>query len=389
MSGGMIKQQRHHELDWLRAIVVLNLIPFHAAWLILFVPGFSRIGQSFIGTVAGHYVRFISPLHMFLLFFVSGASVHIALGYRSVGTYIIERIKRLLIPLIFFMLVLFPVLAFYWPPVTEKPSLSAYLAFWPEILKTTFYSSYSGGPQWAHLWFVAYLLIFSLIMLPMFLRWRKSPESGTIPKLAAFSEKRGAIFVLSIPLILIFALLSPIWPFFRNNLLSDWGYFTYNLMAFVFGFMFMKDSRFWTAVDRVFKVSLLLAVMAAMARLGVSLWFPHFTVPDYSPGYLLYSILSGLNTWFWVVGILGLARKTLGFGNTFLKYFNRISYSFYIFHLVVMVGIGYYVTRWHLGFLLEFLILIILSLAATILCCEIVKRNSWTALFLGIKKSSR
>jgi peptidoglycan/LPS O-acetylase OafA/YrhL len=389
MNGEMIKQHRHHELDWLRAIVVLNLIPFHAAWLILFVPGFSRIGQSFIGTVAGQYVLFISPLHMFLLFFVSGASTFIALGYRSPGTYIVERIKRLLIPLVFFMLVLFPVLAFYWPHATEEISLSAYLAFWPEILKSTFYSSYSGGPQWAHMWFVAYLLIFSLMMLPMFLRWRKSPETNFITKLAAWCQKRGAIFVLALPLILIFALLAPIWPFFRNNLFSDWGYFTYNLIAFFYGYMFMADSRFWKVIDRVFKISLLLGVMVSLVKLFTSLLFPRFAVPDYSLGYFLYSILSGLNTWFWVAGILGLARKTLGFSNAFLKYFNRISYSFYIFHLVVMVGIGYYVTRWHLDFLLEFLILSILSLSATILCCEIVKRNNWISLLFGIKKLSR
>ena len=25
---------RRHELDWLRGLVILNLIPFHAAWLI-------------------------------------------------------------------------------------------------------------------------------------------------------------------------------------------------------------------------------------------------------------------------------------------------------------------------------------------------------------------
>lgn len=384
-----MKTKRFHELDWLRAIVILNLIPFHAAWLIRSVEGFSRAGGSVAGTIAGHYVSFISPLHMFLLFFISGASTHIALESREAKSYAVERLKRLLVPLIFFMLVLFPVLAFFWPGVAAKPSLSAFLAFWPRILMGTFYNPYNGSPQWAHLWFVAYLFIYSLLMLPLFQRWRRQPQPGFIFRLAAFSGKRPGIFIFAIPLILCFALLAPIWPFFRNNLISDWGYFAYNLSAFVYGFIFMTDTRFMSAVDRIFRLSLLLGAVTALVKLGISLWSPALTAPGFTPAYFFYAVLNGLNTWFWIIGILGLARKILNFRNTFLKYFTRISYPFYIFHLVVMVGIGWYLTRLYLVFLWEFTILSILSLAATFLCCELVRRLRWISPFLGMKKPSK
>lgn len=385
----MEKKARYYELDWLRTIVILNLIPFHAAWLILSVPGFSRAGRSLAGAIAGHYLDFCSPLHMFLLFLVSGASVHMALGFRGPGTFVRERIKRLLIPLVFFMLALFPVLAFYWPGVTRKPGLSAYLAYWPQILKTTFYNSYDGGPQWAHLWFVAYLFIFSLLMLPLFLRWRHSRKPVLVSKLAAVSEKPGGIFIFALPLILIFGLLTPIWPFYQNNLISDWGYFSYNLAAFVYGFVLMVDNRFWQAIDRVFKRALWLGLGAALAKFLLSLLIPGIGRPDYTIGYTVFSLVNGLNTWFWIVGILGLARKKLTFNTPFLSYFTRISYAFYIIHLVVMVAIGWYLTRLQLGFLWEFILLSILSLAATLLCCELVRRLPWVSPLFGIKKSRR
>jgi hypothetical protein len=71
---------RRYELDWLRVIVTIDLIPFHAAWMITFVGGFYFVER---GTVAWHilhcYVRFVSPLHMFLLFLVAGTSTFLAL----------------------------------------------------------------------------------------------------------------------------------------------------------------------------------------------------------------------------------------------------------------------------------------------------------------------
>jgi peptidoglycan/LPS O-acetylase OafA/YrhL len=326
---------------------------------------------------------------MFLLFFIAGTSTHIALGARGGSEYVAERFKRLFIPLIFFMVALFPLLAFYWPGVIENPTFDAFFAFWPRILLGTLYNPYNGSPNWAHLWFVAYLFIFSLLMLPFFLRWKKRREPAIISKLASFSEKRGGIIIFALPVILIMGLLAPIWPFYRNNLVSDWGYFAYNLTAFIYGYLFMTEERFRTAVDRIFKVSLLLGAVTAGAKIAISLGLPRFTVVDYTPEYLLYSVLNGLNTWFWITGILGLARKTLNFRNTLLTYFSRISYPFYIFHLVVMVVIGWYVTRLNLGFLWEFTLLSGLSLTATLLCCEMVRRIRWISIFFGIKKPSK
>lgn len=40
------KPHRHHNLDWLRVLIILNLIPFHAAWLVAFVKGFSHVPQD-------------------------------------------------------------------------------------------------------------------------------------------------------------------------------------------------------------------------------------------------------------------------------------------------------------------------------------------------------
>jgi glucan biosynthesis protein C len=382
--------ERKFELDWLRVIVTIDLIPFHVAWMITHVIGFSFVVK---GTVAWNilhgYVRFISPLHMFLLFLVAGTSTSMALRYRSPRQYVTERIKRLLIPLLTFMIFLFPVLGYYWPTATDLSEVDYLTRFWPWCLMTTFYSETTGGPNWAHMWFVGYLFIYSMVFLPLFMliRTGKSPfiESWT----NFLTSRRGAIFVMGIPPFMAFAILSPIWPFFRNNLYSDWGYFAYNMSAFYFGFIIARDPRWSQSIDRHMVVSIVLGILFSAAKLLMEYSAPSFATPAYNMRYIFYSLVAGLNTWFWVVAVLGLARRTLSFSNGFLAYFNRISYPFYVFHLVIITVVGHYIAHMRRGIVAEFFLMCAVSFAFCILCCELVKSTPVTRFLFGIKGKGR
>ena len=101
---------RKYELDWLRVIVTINLILFHVAWMMTSANGFSFVEKGTVTWNILHgFVQFISPLHMYLLLLVAGTSTFLSLRSRSPGQYAGERVKRLLIPLITFMIFLFPV----------------------------------------------------------------------------------------------------------------------------------------------------------------------------------------------------------------------------------------------------------------------------------------
>lgn len=380
--------QRHYEYDWLKSIVILNLIPLHAALFVVAARGFSHINQgSALKYILVYYVGFISPLHMFLLFLISGISTCISLRFRSAISYMVERVKRLLIPLLFFMLFLYAPLSYYWPNTSTEKSVSFYfLRFWPNVLKTLYYNEKTGGPRWAHLWFVAYLFIFSMIMLPIFIYFRKEKGRELVSRLAEFSNRRAAIFIMGVPLFIIFAVLSVKWPFYKVNLYSDWAYFCYNLTAFIYGYIIFLDKRFMQIINRYGKVSLYLGIIFSLIRLT---FLTHMKlasiIPSYSLYYTLYSLVAGFNTWFWMIAILSIADKRLTASNNLLKYFSNISFPFYIFHLTLMVIINYYITQWHTNMLSEFLILCFFSFIATIICCEIVKRNRTTRFLFGIK----
>ncbi|MBN2184486.1 MAG: acyltransferase [Candidatus Krumholzibacteriota bacterium] len=381
-----IMPERRYDLDWLRVIVTLNLIPFHVAWMITSVEGFSFVRK---GTAAWNilhtYVNFVSPLHMFLLFLVAGTSTFMALRHRSAGQYIIERVKRLLIPLLTFMIFLFPVLGYFWPTTVDLGSLNYLTQFWPWCLLTSFFSPITKGPNWAHMWFVGYLFIYSLILLPLFLRIRKGKMPFIDSWTGFMTVRKGAVYVMAVPLFITFSVLSPIWPFFRNNLYSDWGYFAYNISAFYFGFLIARDAGWSRAFDRHAVLSLILGIIFSTSKLLMESFAPSFSTPAYNLSYASYSLVAGLNTWFWVIAVLSMARRTLSRTNRFLRYFNRISYPFYIFHLAVISVTGHYITRIRSGTVAEFLIICAVSFFACIICCELVKTNRFTRFLFGIK----
>ncbi|MBU8922876.1 MAG: acyltransferase family protein [Bacteroidales bacterium] len=380
------KPERKYELDWLRVIVTINLIPFHAAWMITSVSGFSSVEK---GTVAWkilhYYVNFLSPIHMFLLFLIAGTSTFIALQHRSPKQYIMERVKRLLIPLFTFMVFLFAPLGYFWPTDLDLSGVNYFTQFWPWCLMTTFYSESTGGPNWAHMWFAGYLFIHSLVLLPIFLRIRAGKDR-LIDSIVGFLTRRwGAIFLMGIPVSLIFAILSPIWPFYRNTLYSDWGYFTYNMAAFFFGFIIARDKRFSKTFSRHTVAALVLGILFSAAKLFMQFNLPSFSTNAHNLNYAIYSLVAGLNTWFWVVAVMSIAQKYLSLTNRFLRYFNRISYPFYIFHLTVMSIAGHYITRLGRGILVEFVMLCVASFVISVICCELVKRTRLTRFLFGIK----
>jgi hypothetical protein len=78
---------RRHDLDWLRVMAVLLLIPFHSArvfdvWDDFYVKS-PHLSRGLTWAVVG----FLSPWHMPLLFVLAGAATWYALGYRSAGGY--------------------------------------------------------------------------------------------------------------------------------------------------------------------------------------------------------------------------------------------------------------------------------------------------------------
>lgn len=101
--------ERRYDLDWLRALGVLLLIPFHAALIFVLDPNAIMYIKDVVNSrVLEVAVGFVHVWHMPMLFIISGSATYFALGFRSAGRYVRERFLRLFIPLVFGILTFVP-----------------------------------------------------------------------------------------------------------------------------------------------------------------------------------------------------------------------------------------------------------------------------------------
>jgi len=373
--------ERRYDIDWLRVLAVLLLVPYHTA--VIFVRPYVSYIKDEPDVVMDAFAYFMNQWHMSLFFLVSGAATWFSLGSRSGTRYIGERIKRLIVPLAFGTLAIVPVQV-YFQRLYYHEFTGSYVQFYPHIFDGIYPH---GNFTWGQLWFLAYLFVFSLFALPIFLYLRTDKGKLMISKIAALLERRGAIFLAAIPLAITQAVFRARWPGFQN-LYDDWANFTFYLIIFSYGYLLCSDVRFSRAIEQHAGISLVFGVVSmsiilALRQIG--------TVPaaDYSPGWILYMILHGLSSWCWLVAFLGFGRKYLNFTNRLLEYGTEAALPFYILHHAAIVAIGYYIVRWNATALAKLLIISIASLILTVVFYDLLVRRANISRFLFGMKAKR
>ncbi len=373
--------ERRYELDWLRVLAVLLLLYFHTA--AIFYRGDLEIfyvTNAVTSPAIGIFILGVHQWHMPLFFFLSGAATWFSLEARTANQYMKERSQRLLIPFLFGVLVLVPPQVYYHLLLTSNYKKS-YFQFYPQFFNGI---RPTGNFEWAHLWFIVYLFVFSLVALPVFIYLRQISRQPWYDWLATTLDQAGLLIYPALLLAAIEGLFRPKWIGFQN-LYDDWANVLLYLSYFIYGYIFCSDRKFRQILDRqrVWMTGLAIAGMSIL----VGLWVTN-TVPNrgYSFDYVMYQAFRGFNSWWWVMAILSLARSHLNFNNHFLKYANEASYPFYILHQTVVVTIGFYVIQWNVGVLEKFIVISTGSLIGTIgLYDLLIRRSNIIRVCFGLK----
>jgi hypothetical protein len=169
--------KRLYFIDALRVLAVLLLIPFHAGRVFNYGELFyAKNAETSIAMSA--LLGAIDIWHMPLLFLLAGASSYFALAKRGGGAYAGERAKRLLVPLLFGTLVIVPPQMWYGA-MTNLGYKGSLAEFWPAFFVFRFdRPDYFGQFSPAHLWFILFLLVLSIVALPVMLPCKRSEGGG-------------------------------------------------------------------------------------------------------------------------------------------------------------------------------------------------------------------
>jgi len=158
MSGA----KRVHYIDNLRWITVFLLVLYHAAMAYNTWGEANYIFFSEIPAIAA-IVTFISPWFMPLLFLLAGISSCFSLRKRTTSRFLLERAIRLGIPLLIGLTVINPILS-YVADVTHNGYDGSFFSHYGiYFTRFTDLTGYDGGFTLGHLWFIAVLLLISVI----------------------------------------------------------------------------------------------------------------------------------------------------------------------------------------------------------------------------------
>lgn len=371
---------RRYDLDWLRVLVFGLLIFYHVG--MFFVPWDYHIKNNVIYEWLVWPMLFINQWRLPILFIISGMGTFYALSSRKGRQFIAERLIRLFIPLAAGMLIVVPPQV-YFERVAKGQFSGSFLDFWPSEAFTGSYPK--GNLSWHHLWFLVYLLVFSLLLLPVFLYLRKNLQCGFLNLVRKVVNKPAGIFIFIIPLFLAEYFLRPVFPT-THALVNDWFTLIHYLLLFFFGYILIsvKDT-FWPVVQKN-RTGYLVSGL---------LFFALFIYQDLfleQAGFIFFTktLAKVLNMWSWILAIFGFAATCLNRNSKILAYCNEAVYPFYILHQTVIIAAGFYLMNMELNFIVKASIMVVTTFGICFLLYEFfIRRISFLRPLFGLKISPR
>ena len=372
-------QDRRYDLDWLRVFAIILLHFFHSAMPFVAEWGW-HIKNAEVSTLLMECSYFLSRWRMPLLFFISGVGTTFVLAKCSTGQFTLQRAKRLLVPLAFGMLVIVPPQV-YFERTFNNPDYPGYAEFYAGMFASGAYPE--GNLSWHHLWFIAYLFVFSVVALPLMVFLKSATGRALQEKAARMSQKYG-LYWLMIPTFLA-ALLLFGWPEETHALVDDWATFARYLSYFAAGCFIGTNPVFWDGIRARRRHYLIMAFWCTIAVniLRWNDWEPQWDIN--APTILFLGLLT-LNTWMWLLALFGYANRYLNSTGTFLRYANEGIYPFYILHQTIIVIIAWYAVQTTDTVIVKYAFVALVSFALTLGLYEfIVRPNNVMRFLFGMK----
>jgi glucan biosynthesis protein C len=251
--------------------------------------------------------------------------------------------------------------------------------------------------QGTHLWYLEYLFIFSLILLPFFLSSKRRIDGG-LKRLSNRFEKPWALFILFLPISAVGAGFELI-GLGAIRITGGWHPISY-LLFFSYGYMIFSNGRILEIVHRYGPMFLVAAIILTAlyvdTHFGFDLIIPIITRHDMSAdgalrplhhfGWVSVQALRGLVGWCWIIGLLGTGSRLLNFNNKILSHANEAVLPFCILHHSVILLVGAYVVKWGSGIGTKFFIIAAVSMAIIMAIYELLVRRIYILRFLfGMK----
>jgi hypothetical protein len=250
------------------------------------------------------------------------------------------------------------------------------------------YATASGGwapggetlitPTYNHLWFVAYLFVYTLLIVPV------GPLLKRAPRWLAPLAKGAPMVVL--PWIFLVATLITLRPLFGEThaLIDDWYNHAVYFTAFLFGYAIAKHERFFESCQNL---RWPLAVLALASWVALEFYRASIAPGAETPAWLpiVGAGLRELQAWTTILALFGFARKYLRRDGPVRRYLTDAIFPFYIIHQTAIVISGFYLNDLGWPLWLEVPVVIAITIGSCWFGYEIARRVGVLRPLFGLK----
>ena len=221
---------RRTDIDVLRIVLCAGVIVAHALLIFAVEPRY-HLKSAQPDMVASAMYEFLRPTLMTTWFVLAGWASLKSLRSRGALRFVGERVTRLLVPLTVGIVAFGSVIKYielshgrdlgFHGLRLVAPLQESFFEFFPNNLK------FLKLLTWSHLYFLAYLFLMSVLLLPLLMRLVKRAPNHSVPP-------AWMAYLPALPMAALLMVFHGFWPY-MPNLIHDWANFGYFTLCFAIG----------------------------------------------------------------------------------------------------------------------------------------------------------
>ncbi len=369
-GSAMQQPKKIFYIDYLKVVVTV-LVVLHHSFITYGAPGGWYFTQktSLAGAIAPMtvFVTINQSFFMGFFFFLSAYFIPTSYQKKGVRRFVLDRLIRLGIPLIFYSFVL-------------SPFLSYLIYYFDQGYHISYMQYLRGFSQWIDfgvLWFVAALLLFTLAyVLWMQIRGSRTPHKPVAaPSFRIILLVAAAIGAVSFLVRVFFPVgwvLRPVG--------FQLGYFSQYVVLFILG-LYASPNQWLSQIAS--KTGRRFALLAARLLSVFLLWYLMETVWHTPQNWFI-------GGWHWQQFLYAVWEQVLGFSiimallckgrqkwnnpSSWITKLSRYTFGVYIFHPLVLISLALALRNWSIEPALKLLIVAPLAVAGSFLLASILVR---------------
>jgi len=355
-------------IDHLKVILTV-LVILHHTFITYGAPGgwyyFQKTSSEAAKIPMTLFVAVNQSFFMGFFFFLSAYFIRPSYEKKGPARFVKDRLIRLGIPLIFYSFILGPIMNY----------LVYYFGKNHHITLIQFLSGYDDWIDFGVLWFVAALLLFTLL----YVAWREISKSRDNKATTTLSP--GKVMAFAATLGVISFLVRLIFPigWILQPVGFQLGHFTQYVALFIAGILASKYNWLSSITYRQGKRA------AFIASLLVIIVFPLFYVllttlkfPSswFSGGFhwpaVLYAMWEQLTGVAIITALIGIGKQSLNRESLLWSKLSRYTFAVYIFHPLVVISLALMFSGWNIEPAVKLLIVAPLAVTGSFLLASII-----------------